>query len=112
MIAFFYDSVISIKDSSSISVVNAFLHSYVSHFSVPTIVTTDRGAQFESKLRTQLIQRLGAKRNRTTSYHPQRNGLVENFRTRLLFVFNKALLIGLYHCLLCHSTFEIRSRKI
>ena len=72
-----YVSAIPMKDSSSISVVNAFY--------VPTTVTTDRGEQFESNLWTQLIQRLGAKRNRTTSYHPQCNGLIENFHRRLKY---------------------------
>ena len=78
-----YVSAIPMKDSSSISVVNAFLHGYVSHFGVPATVTTDRGAQFESNLWTQLMQCIGAKRNRTTSYHPQCNGLIENFHRRL-----------------------------
>ena len=71
------------KDSFSIFVINAFLHDYVSQFGVLTTVTTDRGAQFKSNLWTQLIQRLGAKRNRTTSYHPQCNNLVKNFHWRL-----------------------------
>ena len=78
-----YVSAIPMKDLSSISVVNAFLHGYVSHFGVPATVTTDRGAQFGSNLWTQLMQCIGAKRNRTTSYHPQCNGLIENFHRRL-----------------------------
>ena len=78
-----YVSAIPMKDSSSISVVNAFFHGYVSHFGVPKTVTTDRGAQFESNLWTQFIQRLGAKRKRTTRYYPQCHGLIENFYRRL-----------------------------
>ena len=60
-----YVSAIPIKDSSSISVVDAFLHGYVSHFGVPATLTTDRGAQFESNLWTQLMQCIGAKRKRS-----------------------------------------------
>ena len=78
-----YVGAILMKDSSSISIVNAFLHGYVSHFDIPTTVTTDRGAQFESNLWTQLMQRLSAKQNRTTRYHPQCNGLIENFHRQL-----------------------------
>ena len=51
-----YVSAILMKDSSSISVFDAFLHGYVSHFAVSTIVATDRGAQFESHMWTQLIR--------------------------------------------------------
>ena len=77
-----YVSVIPTKNSSSTSV-DSLLHGYVLHFGVPTTVTTDRGAQFISNIWTQLIQRLGAKRHRTTSYHPQCNGLIENSHRRL-----------------------------
>ena len=46
-------------------------------------ITTDRGAQFESKLWDGLCNQFGIVRNRTTSYHPQSNGMVERFHRQL-----------------------------
>ena len=40
-------------------------------FGTPATITTDRGAQFESKLWDNLSNQFGIVRNRTTSYHPQ-----------------------------------------
>ena len=44
---------------------------------MPSTVTTDRGAQFESNLLSSLFSLLGVVRTRTTAYHPCANGLVE-----------------------------------
>ena len=43
----------------------------------------DRDAQFESKLWDGLCNQFGIVKNRTTSYHPQSNGMVERFHRQL-----------------------------
>ena len=53
------------------------------HFGIPATITTDRGAQFESRLWDTLCNQFGITRNRTTSYHPQSNGMVEHFHGQL-----------------------------
>lgn len=60
-----------------------FLSTWISRFSTPATVTTDRGAQFESELWTQLMVFLGSKRIRMTSYHPSANGMVERFHCHM-----------------------------
>ena len=52
-------------------------------FGTPATITTDRGAQFESRLWDTLCNQFGITRNRTTSYHPQSNGMVERFHRQL-----------------------------
>ena len=49
----------------------------------PSTITTDRGAQFESALWTEFMKYLGTAHLRTTSYHPQANGLIERFHRQL-----------------------------
>ena len=56
---------------------------WVSRFGCPRIVITDQGVQFESTLWRQLMLSLGTKRDRTTAYHPQTNGLIERVHRRL-----------------------------
>ena len=67
------------RDMSADTVAQTLVTGWVSHFGVPSIITTDRGGQFESTLWSRLMTLLGTTSFRTTSYHPQANGLVERF---------------------------------
>lgn len=60
-----------------------FVNNFVTRFGVPSRLTTDRGRQFESRLFFELTKFLGVHRIRTTSYHPQANGLVERLHRTL-----------------------------
>ena len=74
---------IPIFNASAESVAQAFMTTWISRFGIPSTVTTDRGKQFESTLWSNLMQLLGCKRIRTTSYHPISNGIVECFYRQL-----------------------------
>ncbi|XP_046681358.1 uncharacterized protein LOC124368128 [Homalodisca vitripennis] len=50
---------------------------------MPRTITTDQGRQFESGLFKRLTSTFGIERLRTTSYHPQPNGMVERFHRHL-----------------------------
>ena len=62
---------------------HAFMSGWISRFSTPSTITTDRGSQFESSLWHSLMHLLGSSRLRTTAYHPVANGLVERFHRQL-----------------------------
>ena len=74
---------VPMKDCTAQYVVDAFLHGYVTYFGGPKVIITDRGIQFDSFLFTGLLQFSGCQRHRTTSYHPQSSGLVENAHRKL-----------------------------
>ena len=59
-----------LTDITAASVACALVTHCISAFGVPSTITTDRGAQFESSLFSHLTTSLGIKRIRTTSYHP------------------------------------------
>ncbi|GFT73369.1 retrovirus-related Pol polyprotein from transposon 17.6 [Trichonephila clavipes] len=61
----------------------AFFSSWVSRFGTPAILTTDRGRQFESSLFKALSKLLGVQKCRTTGYHPQANGMIEELQRPL-----------------------------
>ena len=68
---------VPLSSTTAADCAQALLHHWVSRFGVPQDVTTDQGPQFTSVLWQELMSALGIKALRTTSYHPQCNGMVE-----------------------------------
>jgi len=61
----------------------ALIAGWISRFGVPTRITSDRGTQFTSAIWASLCSFLGIFHTKTTSFHPQSNGLVERFHRSL-----------------------------
>jgi transposase InsO family protein len=74
---------IPIKDTSAEECARALISHWIARFGVPMDLSSDRGAQFTSGLWAAVADLLGTKLHRTTSYHPQANGLVERFHRHL-----------------------------
>ena len=74
---------IPLVDIRAETVADAFFSRWIARFGTPATITTDRGARLESKLWDGLCNQFGIVRNRTTSYHPQSNGMVERFHLQL-----------------------------
>ena len=74
---------IPMRGITAVESAQAFLHGWVSLFGTPTDITSDRGRQFTSALWSALVNSLGASLHRTTSYHPQSNGIVERMHRTL-----------------------------
>lgn len=83
---------IPIPDITAPTVAKALVANWISRFGVPADITSDLGRQFESALFRQLLDILGVSHLRTTSYHPQTNGLVERWHRTLK------------SAILCHNT--------
>lgn len=60
-----------IPDMSADTVTNAFFNTWVTRFGAPSVITTDRGSQFESLMFEAMARLIGSQRIRTTAYHPQ-----------------------------------------
>ena len=74
---------IPLKDISAESVAQALISGWITRYGVPTTITADRSSQFESHLFQELSRILGIKRNRTPSYHPASNRMIERFHRQL-----------------------------
>lgn len=78
-----WPEVLPIENITAESAASALLTCWISRFGVPTRITTDQGRQFESELFRILGKTIGFEHHRTTSYHPQSNGMVERFHRQL-----------------------------
>ncbi|XP_066950852.1 igE-binding protein-like [Macrobrachium rosenbergii] len=71
------------KEVTSSVCAEALLSSWISRFSVPDHITTDRHPAFLSELWTTLARLLGTTRYSTIAYNPAANGMVERFHRSL-----------------------------
>ena len=74
---------IPLSATSASTCAPALVSHWISRLGLLGEISSDRGAQFTSKLWTTVSQFLGMKHIKTTSYHPQANGLVERFHQHL-----------------------------
>lgn len=70
---------VPVAEITAKSVAEVFVNTWIARFGCPSTITSDQGRQFESDLFIALTKLLGIKKTRTTSYHPQSNGLVERW---------------------------------
>ena len=74
---------VPMSSTSAEDCARALISCWISRFGVPAKITSDRGAQFTSSLWAVLCSLLNISRSKTTSFHPQSNGLVERFHRSL-----------------------------
>lgn len=79
-----YAWAIPTKDQTAVTTAKAFWQHIIHDFGCPQRIHSDRGAQFESAIFSELIHIYGARKSRTTPYHPQGNGSVERLNHTLL----------------------------
>ncbi|GFX46932.1 integrase catalytic domain-containing protein [Trichonephila clavipes] len=70
-------------DITAKTVVGAFFKTWIARFGTPSRITTDQGRQFENRLFNALAHLLGIKRIRSSPYHPQSNGMIEEWHRPL-----------------------------
>lgn len=75
------------QDMLTETIASTLVREHFSRFGIPNVITTDRGRQFESRLFAELCKFVGTERIRTTSYHPQANGMVERLHRTLKAAF-------------------------
>lgn len=72
-----------VKDITAETVADIMYSGWITRFGCPLNLTTDQGSTFLSQLFIQLAKRMGIQKFRTTAYHPQSNGKVENWHRSL-----------------------------
>ena len=70
-------------DQEARSVTKLLVREVICRFGVPLFLHSDQGRNFKSSLFTKVCRLLGIEKTRTTSYHPQSDGMVERFNRTL-----------------------------
>ncbi len=71
------------SETSAAACTKVLTFSWISHFGVTEMITSDRGPQFSSNLWFQLSEMLNISHRQTTAYHPESNGAVERLHHHL-----------------------------
>ena len=74
---------VPLSSISTETCVKAFISTWISKFGVPSILTSDRGAQFTSSVWDGVCRFLGISASHTTSFPSQSNGMIERFHRSL-----------------------------
>ena len=73
-----YCVAVPLPDITAPTVAEAFIESWVCYFGVPKEIHSDKGAQYESAVFTEMCKLLGLEKTRTTTMNPQSNGFIEH----------------------------------
>ena len=69
----------ALPDETAETVAEALVNDFVSRYGTPVSIHSDQGRNFESTLFQEVCRLLGIRKTRTTTYHPEGNGMVERF---------------------------------
>lgn len=79
-----YAQAFAAKDQKASTVAKVLWEQYFVHYGLPKRVHSDQGRDFESRLIQELLNMLGIRKSRTTTYHPQGDLQPERFNRTLL----------------------------
>ena len=74
----------SIPNQEAKTVANKLIDEFFCRYSMPEQLHSDQGAQFQTNLIAEVCRILKIEKSRTTLYHPQCDGVVEQFNRTLL----------------------------
>ena len=73
----------ALLNQEAVTIAEKLVTEFVCRFGAPMQILTDQVRQFESKLFAEICTLLDIDKTRTSSFHPQTNGLVERFNSTL-----------------------------
>ena len=83
-----YTKAFPIREQSAVTVAEILDHRWIDEYGEPEILHTDQGANFTSKLMTELCGLRNIEKTRTSPYHASSDGQVERFNATVMTMVN------------------------
>ena len=81
----------ALENQSSYSIAEVIVTQFIPRYGAPRVFHSDQGGNFQSRLFLDMCKLLGISKSRTTTYHPQSDGLCElEFGVWSFVLFNDA----------------------
>lgn len=74
----------AVANQEAATLADVLVKEFIGRFGVPLELHSDQGRNFESKLFQEVCQKLGIRKTRTTTLHPQSDGMVERMNRTLI----------------------------
>ena len=94
------------KDQTAPTVTKLLVEEIISRHGVPSELLSDRGSSFLSGLMEEIYSAMGIHKVNTTAYHPQTNGLVEQFNRILIDMCSRPLSHPVDHEPFAHDDYK------
>ena len=83
-----WPEVFAVADQQALTVARALLY-FVSRHGIPQVLHSDQGRLFDNEVIREVCKMLGIQKVRTSSYHPEADGLVERMNRTILQMLSK-----------------------
>ena len=81
---------VPLRDTPAATISKSILREWIAVFGCPSVITTDRGSQFQSTLFDEFTKLLRVKHLKKTAYRPCANGLIERCYRQLKTAYNNS----------------------
>ena len=76
-------ALVPLRTVTSYDIAKAMYKHWICNYGIPAVIITDQGSNFDSEVFHEVCNQLGIEKRRTTSYHPQTNGIIERMHRTL-----------------------------
>lgn len=89
-----FTEIFPLKNIDTKTIAETLFKGWIKRYGCPQEIHSDQGAQFESQLFREMCKVLQINKTRTTSYHPQSDGMIERLNRTIKDILSKYISVN------------------